>query len=445
MFKVSNNKRVFTKNGKETFYLADTCWSAFTNISEEDWEYYLNYRKEQGFNVIQVNMLWQWDSSSSRLGILPFSQKENGYFDYSQPNEDYFERAERMIGMAYEKGITVALVLLWANYIPDTWASQMNIRQVGLFPKELIEDYVTTIVSRYDRYEPLYIISGDTDFQTQEVIEEYYGKALEKVKELSPNSLTAMHIRGRYKEIPAYFLKEPSVDFYMYQSGHNQQFQETAYSLADYFYHKEPTKPVINSEPCYEMMGYSRREYGRFNRQDVRKVAWQSILAGANAGITYGAHGIWSWHDENLYFDSSIGEAFETPYDWREALKFEGASDYGFIRQFFETEQLFGIEPAQHLLLNGKSTGMLESSESRKTVATEIRIAENERLILVYVPSNIQIKLSGDYSQRDAYFIDLENNRRSGATCEFNLEKNQTTFKMSRFVHDTLLVILKQS
>ncbi|MGT2756618.1 DUF4038 domain-containing protein [Streptococcus ovuberis] len=446
MFQVAKGQRYFTRDSRPIFYLADTCWSAFTNISEEDWEYYLNYRREQGFNVIQVNMLWQWDASSSRLDVLPFHQLDNGHFDFSCPNKDYFDRAERMIAKAYEKGITIALVLLWANYVPDTWASQMNIRQVGLFPKECIEDYVTDVVSRYDQYNPLYIISGDTDFQTQEVIEDYYGKALKKVKELSPDALTAMHIRGRYKEIPDYFLKDESIDFYMYQSGHNQQFQETAYTLADYFYQKMPIKPVINSEPCYELMGYSRREYGRFDRRDVRKIAWQSVLSGAHAGITYGAHGIWSWHDESLVFDSSIGEAFETPYDWRDALKFEGAFDYGFVRHFFESEDLFDIAPAQHLLLNGKSNteGMLQSSEFQKSVSTEIRVAENDSLILVYIPSNIQVKLFGDYSKQSAYYLDLDKNRRAEATGVFNSEKNQTTFKMSRFVQDTLLVISKK-
>ncbi|MBC8932636.1 DUF4038 domain-containing protein, partial [Escherichia coli] len=66
----------------------------------------------------------------------------------------------------------------------------------------------------------------------------------------------------------------------------------------------EPIKPVINSEPCYELMGYSRQKYGRFSREDVRKAAWQSVLSGAIAGISYGAHGIWSWHEEGSTFGS---------------------------------------------------------------------------------------------------------------------------------------------
>ena len=112
MFQVSENKRYFEKNGTPFFYLADTCWSAFTNIEEKDWEYYIDYRKAQGFNVLQVNMLQQWDASQTDLDIVPFKVNQDGSFDFNSYNEQYFERAGRMIAKATEKGLTIALVLL---------------------------------------------------------------------------------------------------------------------------------------------------------------------------------------------------------------------------------------------------------------------------------------------------------------------------------------------
>lgn len=45
------------KNNKRFFYLADTCWGAFTSVSMPDWKYYLNMRKHEGFNAIQINIL----------------------------------------------------------------------------------------------------------------------------------------------------------------------------------------------------------------------------------------------------------------------------------------------------------------------------------------------------------------------------------------------------
>lgn len=427
MFSVSLNRRYFEKNGQPIFYLADTCWSAFTNITEEDWTYYLDIRKSQGFNVIQVNLLAQWDASQSHLDIKPFAVKENGHFDFRQWNSAYFDRVECMIQMAYEKEITIALVLLWSNYVPNTWASQMQVRQLGIFPKEQIKSYVDRIMEQYDKFHPIYVISGDTDFQTDEVIA-YYDCALRQVKQRNPKAVTTLHIRGREADLPSQLKDNQYLDFYMYQSGHNKAFQAMGYQLAEKFYQFQPVRPVINAEPCYEMMGYSRRVYGRFSREDVRRVAWQSVLSGAHSGITYGAHGIWSWHDSQLPFNSDIGEAFETPYDWHDALHFKGAWDYGFIRQTLEHCDFATLRPVQHFL---------------KNETQDIRMAETRTHYLVYVPSNIQLKLRGDFSQLPMIYLDLETKQSMFVQAVYDEILLETQVPMHRFIKDAVLFIEK--
>lgn len=426
MFQIAKSKCHFDENGRASFYLADTCWSAFTNIAEDDWDYYLDYRRSQGFNVLQVNMLQQWDASQPQLNVKPFALKADGTFDFETYNEDYFDRAERMFAKAHQKGMTIALVLLWANYVPDTWASQMPLRQLGIFPKDKITSYVDKVMKRYDQYAPIYIISGDTDFQTEEVIKDYYLTALNRVKNNNPQAITTLHIRGREADLPTILKESPDLDFYMFQSGHNSEFPQMAYQLAETFYAMEPQRPLLNSEPCYEMMGYSRRVYGRFSREDVRKAAWQSVLSGASAGVTYGAHGIWSWHNSQLEFDSSIGEAFESPYDWHDALHFKGAWDYAFIKDFVESQELFHLQPAQDLLENE---------------TTEIRAAKNEKTMLIYLPSNITVKLAGDWASNRMTYLDLESKETMVASAHFQPDRNQTKVFMHRFTRDALLII----
>ncbi|KAF6611587.1 DUF4038 domain-containing protein, partial [Paenibacillus sp. EKM208P] len=68
---MAENQRSFTKEEKPFFYLADTVWSVFTNATIEEWSDYLDYRKMQGFNVLQINMLRQWDASESDLNLQP--------------------------------------------------------------------------------------------------------------------------------------------------------------------------------------------------------------------------------------------------------------------------------------------------------------------------------------------------------------------------------------
>ena len=74
---IENN--ILMKNGKPFFYLADTCWSAFTNIKDNDWDYYLDYRKSQGFNTLQINILPQWDASATDLCYEPFEVIDGKY------------------------------------------------------------------------------------------------------------------------------------------------------------------------------------------------------------------------------------------------------------------------------------------------------------------------------------------------------------------------------
>lgn len=51
---VSKDKSTFCRDKEPFFYLADTIWSAFTNITEDEWIYYLKRRKEQGLTFSRL-------------------------------------------------------------------------------------------------------------------------------------------------------------------------------------------------------------------------------------------------------------------------------------------------------------------------------------------------------------------------------------------------------
>ena len=64
-----------------------------------------------------------------------------------------------------------------------------------IIPREYIESYVEYVVDRFGKYNPIFIVSGDTNFETNEAIE-YYLTALDIVKRKAPNSITTMHLMG---------------------------------------------------------------------------------------------------------------------------------------------------------------------------------------------------------------------------------------------------------
>ena len=216
-----------------------------------------------------------------------------------------------MCEKAKKEGFELSLVLLWCNYVPGTWASSLI--PDGVLPFDCLKNYVEKVHETFSKFEPLYIVSGDTDFPTQESIK-YYAYVASALKKLAPSCLLTTHIKGRYTYIPKEIYQY--LDLCFYQSGHNAKDLSMPYSLSEEMQNKYPGKPLINSEPCYEEMGYSGQMYGRWTRFDVRRCAFMSILSGACAGITYGAAGIYSWHKVKKSFESSLGEGFDMPKSW---------------------------------------------------------------------------------------------------------------------------------
>lgn len=378
MFEIKAN-RIY-QDGELFFYMADTCWSAFTNISMENWKYYVRYRHHQGFNCIQINVLKQWDSSGDDLNLYPFPIKKDGEergahfeFDYSTINQDYFDAAEEKLKVLKEYGITPVLVLLWGDYVPGTWESQYTYH--NLFPYEKLEPYVSYVTKRFKKYEPIYFVSGDTDFPTEETIR-YYKKVLTTARANDPDAIYTFHINGESMFVPEELARE--ADFFIYQSGHERPGQHYAYDIPKTMLENGYQKPMINAELCYEQIAVPGQL--RFMRQDVRRAAWQSVLSGASAGVTYGAHGIWSWHHFGGSFDSLLkkGEGFPIPYDWQEALHFPGANDMTFLKHTFCSLFPEGCV-ADFALLNGMD---------------EIRCAHDSNTYAVYLPTNVELDVS---------------------------------------------------
>ena len=372
MFKQLNNQ--LYKDDAPFFWTADTAWSMFTNATEAEWRHYLQKRHEQGFNVVQLNLLRQWDASQSDLDCEPFEKTDLGegkyLYDYEQPNSAYFDRVERMLAMMAEYELTPALVLVWSNYAPDNWTTPL--RRNNELPLAIAKQLIAEWVTRFKRYEPIYFLSGDTDFEST-TVQNYYAELADVVKATDETALTAFHIRGRLGELPEIILKRS--DFFAYQSGHNIDYQPLAYEIP-LAVRQVTDLPIINTEPAYEMMGYSHAKYGRFTREHVRKVSWQSVLSGASAGITYGAHGVWSWHATGQRFGMQ-GEMFDEPYSHDDALVFAGATDIGFLRSLAER---YALSEATPLLVDMKSP--------------EIRVAQNKQYVFVYVPVNTKISLA---------------------------------------------------
>ncbi len=416
---VAPTARSFRKDNSPFFYLADTAWSVFTAAQEDEWLEYLRYRSEQGFTVFQATLLpILHDNSASRNNLFPFQRYPDGRINFFSLNEAYFQRVATMLEQAAHYGLTCGLALLWCNYVPDTWMSQQFPQYV--MPLDAMRAYVEYVVTLLDRYSPIYILSGDTDFRSQATIHTYL-EALSIVKHLAPESLACLHL-SPYTDLPTEITQAHDLDFYMYQSGHRLQEQAFCYTLAERFYDKKPQRPVVNGEPCYEGHGYGF-EYGRYSAFFLRKAFWQSVLSGACAGFTYGAHGIWSWHQHGTDFNNE--EWSKTPFDWRTALRFPGAWDVASGKWLLERYGAWEVRPYQELL-------NMDTEEIR------MAITPDQRTIFIYLPYNVRVQVRQNLSMYSFEGIDLTT--RNIFRLHTTHSDEQSTIEMSEVSNDMLIV-----
>jgi len=161
-----------------------------------------------------------------------------------------------------------------------------------------------------------------------------------------------------------------------YQSGHgsdNNTLKWIHSGPVSRAWEKKPVRPIINLEPPYENhFGYqSRKPHSEFA---VRRAVYWSLLVSPTAGVSYGGHGVWSWHTK----------AGETPIDhpetgpamsWEKALELPGAVQMKHMHDLFTSLKWWTLRPVA--VLPGK-----DASE-----AVAIAASADRDLVIAYLPN----------------------------------------------------------
>jgi hypothetical protein len=339
---VAGERALYHADGDPFFWLADTAWAASTRATLDEWAEYLDRRVDQGYNVVQVNALRQFDGSRPHDRI-PFED-----WDVSRPNHDYFRHLDDLVAMAHERGVVPALVALWFDYaganldwgIPAEYRHEHTPEQARALGRYL--------GARYGAYGAAWLVSGDSEFDESRLA--VYRAAGEALGEACQFPLRTAHQPGG-QNTPAIVNDEDWLDFHMYQSGHTHDLGVPE-SQARVNRALHPARPVLNGEPCYADM----QEYGGdevFDRETVRAAGWLSVLAGANAGLTYGALGIWPWHREGDTFEAA--DRWGDPKPWDEALELPSADDYGRLADLLSGRAVHELSPRPDLLAGSET------------------------------------------------------------------------------------------
>ena len=173
---VSENGRYFVNGEVPFFWLGDTAWLLFTNTNEQEAEMYLKNRKEKGFNVVQSVLVYA-AADMEDINKMPVKK-------YNVSSEEYWQYCDKVISMAEELGMYMALLPSWGSLVKK-----------GIINSDNIERYANFLAERYgERKNVIWLLGGDIKAEGYEGIYNALGSILKKK---APNQLIGFHPFGR--------------------------------------------------------------------------------------------------------------------------------------------------------------------------------------------------------------------------------------------------------
>ena len=285
-----------------------------------------------------------------------------------------------------------------------TAAGHRNVRRASSCPRRPSASYLTALQRVLPDRGALLIISGDAGFAAQAEIDTYV-KFSGLVRMTWPNGLLAYH-SAPDAVLPTEL--DALADALIFQSGHYGDQPTRARTLARGYRAIASGRPVMNAEPSYEAHRIGGGVGPLSGAPPSADRIWESVVAGASAGVTYGAHGLWGWHRNDDPFSSVHFSG--TPLDWREALFLPGADDAVTCREIVEAESL--------LHLTAPDSGQLSvADEGWGADQVVIGIDAGAGTAAVYLPNGgpVELRHPGHLSLRRV--VDLEHGRDARATC----------------------------
>jgi hypothetical protein len=389
-------------DGTPFFFLADTCWTGPALSSEKDWNTYLQDRVKKGFTAIQFNIVSPWRTAPTDAEGEVSYKITDGKLTL---NEAFYKRLDARMTAINDAGLLAVPVLCWAHKKGDAG-------------KELTDEQITDLcklqVERYKKAHVLWILACDNMYTTDTAKWKKIGRAVFGDTNETPITTHPTGENFPWKD----WEEEKWLTVLGYQSGHGDSEKTikwlTAGPIVEYGKQKEFTRPCINLEPPYEgHNGYSTKK--PHSELSVRRCVYWSLLNAPVAGVTYGGHGVWSWHTK----------AGEEPTDhkgtgvakpWNEAIDLPAAAQMKHVREVMESVPWTKLRPAPHLL--GNQPGKDSPAKFVACAATP-----DQKVIIVYTPAGATIDLAIDSDKpRPTIWI----NPRTGEQKKSNLLDKKT-------------------
>jgi hypothetical protein len=284
----ADRRHLVDADGTPFLMQGEAAWSIASNLTYEQAVRYLDDRRAKGFNTILVNLLehmYAQNAPADLAGNIPFKDPRN----FADPNDAYFDHAQRVLDAATERGFYIVLTPAYIGYRLKHETG--NTRAAGWYEELLnggVENstlYGAYLAKRFGRYDNImWCIGGD--FHPEGSLPMLDALAC-SLKANGAKGLFSGHVHPEYSPIESF----PGVDWldvnntYTYYIPHLWMYQD---------YNRDPVWPFFFMESTYENEHNS-------SHQQFRRQAYWSVPCGAFGHIT-GNYPIWlfgpGWEDQ---------------------------------------------------------------------------------------------------------------------------------------------------
>lgn len=305
-------------DGTPFFWLGDTWWMGLCQrFPLADFQRLAADRQAKGFNLVQIVAGLYPDMPA----FDPRGANETGFpwtEDYGTIRPEYFDAAEIKLRHLVACGLMPCLVGAWGYFMP--W--------MGV---EKLQRHWRYLIARFGAWPITWCIAGEAnlpwylapgfpyDDRTQAA---GWTEVMRYVRATDPfrRPLT-IHPTAINRYTARHATVDPALlDFDLLQTPHAQNEGVPIAIRAVRESHADPlTLPVINGEPCYEMLGDT------LTSAWPRRAFWSCLLNGA-CGHTYGANGIWQCNQPGQPHGNSPWGGGYGSLTWEQAMHLPGSS-----------------------------------------------------------------------------------------------------------------------
>ncbi|MEY2466358.1 MAG: hypothetical protein QOD03_879 [Verrucomicrobiota bacterium] len=333
-------------DGTPFFWLADITWNGARESNLKDWQEYAEIRSSQKFSAVQWALL---DAQTNSL--TPFTGKEA-----IQINLEFFQKLDAKVDALNRVGLLSVIAPFWQSALAND------------LPEDQMALLIRYLAARFSANDVAWLLPVEG------------GNARSKhIGQMSFGELTHAPVilfPGEINFALDEFRNEKWVDAFGFGIGQSADEDSLKWIVSGPPAHEWknlPARPLISVLPPLEN-SVPTQGGARVNSDDVRKLAWTSLLVSAPAGVTYGAEGVVNW---NTTLEAARPHVSTRLPLWRLSLFLSGAKQMGNLVEVFNSIEFSQLTPASKFIA---------IQPGDRAPRQHIAAAETKDLKVAYVP-----------------------------------------------------------